>query len=93
VPPCRPAVVVVWPHLKAGTAPRPQNDLPGALADYNRGLGLDRKLAWAYAGRGLVHLAEKREAESAADFRRALELEPSLKQEIDEKVAELRAGK
>src|SRR5205823_9248388 len=55
-----------------------KSDWDGAIADFNRVLQFDPKLAKAYNGRGLAKV-EKREWDGAmADFNRALQLDPKL---------------
>jgi tetratricopeptide (TPR) repeat protein len=49
--------------------------LQGSDADYGGAIELD-PVRLAYAGRGLVHLLEKRQPQADADFARALEIDP-----------------
>jgi len=64
-----------------------------AVADYERSLALDPDQAWAYAGRGLVRLAQGRESEADADFTKALRLDPPIKNDLDQRIREVRTRK
>jgi hypothetical protein len=49
-------------------------------------------MAWAYAGRGLVRLAQGRASEADADFAKAVKLDPPLKGELDARIREIRGA-
>ena len=71
-------------------------DFKRAIADFNRALELDPKLANAYMNRGLVLLLQGNEKEAKKDFDRFRDLAPDLKNELDRSIKlarELRAEK
>ena len=63
-------------YANSGIAKLKRHDFDGAIADFNRALQLDPKLAKVYESRGLAK-REKHDLDSAiADFNRALQLDP-----------------
>jgi tetratricopeptide (TPR) repeat protein len=60
-----------------GDALAAMEDYQSAVVAYNQGIQYDQNSAAAYSGRGEVLLKARRADEAAADFARALELDPS----------------
>jgi len=66
-----------WELLARGNTCYAQNDLDGALADYEEAIRLDPNYAIAYNNRGLV-LKRKGKKEALADFDEAIRLNPKF---------------
>lgn len=62
--------------LKRGLAKQNTDDLPGALADFNKAIELDPKFAIAYNNRGLAKRMTGDLEGALADFTTAIELDP-----------------
>jgi tetratricopeptide (TPR) repeat protein len=73
-----------WAHYLAG-------DNVAALADANRAIALDAHSASAFSTRGLIRERLADAAGAIADFRKALELDPSFQQPV-EGLQRLKAG-
>ena len=59
--------------------PKPisKRKVQGALEDYNQAINLDPKAAKTYVGRGLAHAGKGDREGMIADFRKALEIDPT----------------
>lgn len=53
-----------------------QNDIPGALADYNKVIELDSKYAGAYNNRGILKAKQNDISGALADYNKVIELDP-----------------
>jgi tetratricopeptide (TPR) repeat protein len=73
-----------------GSARDAREAVEGAIADFTKAIELDAGLAAAYAGRGVMLLAQGKHAEAERDFTRGLALDPGMKALIDKRVDELR---
>jgi tetratricopeptide (TPR) repeat protein len=51
-----------------------------AIVDYNTAIELNPKLAAAYAARGIAHAAQGKEDAARADLKKALDLNPALRE-------------
>jgi tetratricopeptide (TPR) repeat protein len=60
-----------------------------AIADYDRAIELDPRLALAYASRGLTRLLQGKTVDAEKDFARCLDLDASLKPFIQERIRQL----
>jgi Tfp pilus assembly protein PilF len=66
--------------VRTGIEKQMKRDLPGALADYDRALGLDPKNLTALSNRGMVK-AERTDLDGAiADYTKAISINPDLKE-------------
>ncbi len=65
-------------YVKFGSLKKRGGNLDGALADYNRAIGLNPKLAEAWSGRGGIKRAKGDLDGALADYNRAIELKPQL---------------
>ena len=63
-------------YYNRGNAKDDKGDLDGAIADYNRAIELDPKLAIAYNNRGNAEKAKGDLSGAIADYNRAIELDP-----------------
>jgi tetratricopeptide (TPR) repeat protein len=57
-----------------------------AIADFNRAIELDPKIAWAYFNRGLTKVFLGQESEAQKDFDICLKLRPEMKPELDQRI-------
>jgi Tfp pilus assembly protein PilF len=53
------------------------------LKDYDEAVKLDPKNARIYGNRGMVKLRQGKNEEAQKDFKKAVDLEPSLKEKLD----------
>jgi Flp pilus assembly protein TadD len=58
-----------------------------AIADLNRAIELDPTEPVSYMNRGLSLTVRGRDAEAKKDFDKCLELNPALKEELEQKIA------
>jgi tetratricopeptide (TPR) repeat protein len=55
-----------------------------AIADFNRAIELNPRLAPAYGNRGFVRLLQGEDAKAQEDFDRCIKLDPALKARLDQ---------
>ena len=72
-----------------GIARTEQGRLSEALSDLNKAIGIDSGYALAYLNRGIVLWLQGKMAEADKDFHRCLELNPNLKQILEERRKEV----
>ena len=53
------------------------------MKDYDEAVKLDSKNARIYANRGAIKLRQRKTDEARKDFKRAMELDPSLKAKLE----------
>jgi tetratricopeptide (TPR) repeat protein len=53
------------------------------IADYDRAIELDPNDAQSYNNRGQAHLSKGHREQAIADFRKALELQPGLRDSLE----------
>jgi len=61
--------------------------LERAIPEFNRAIELDPQLAMAYANRGLALLRHGKDSQAEQDIGHALALDPSLKTELEQRIA------
>jgi tetratricopeptide (TPR) repeat protein len=69
-----------------GIARMNRRDFTLAVADLNKALELNSNLANSYANRGLIYLLQGKQPESQADFKRAIELDPEIKADLEVRI-------
>ena len=62
-----------------------------AIQDYNGALRINPQYARAYASRGIARLYLRRDAEAESDFKKAFDLDPSLKKSFEPLINEAKA--
>jgi tetratricopeptide (TPR) repeat protein len=65
------------------------SDLDGAIADYDKAIALNPNYAHPYAARGLTLLNIGKDQEAEQDFKKAIDLNPSLKPLIEKLADEI----
>ena len=65
-------------YLHRGVAYQLKGDLDGAIADYDRAVSLDDRLALAWHNRGMAKWKKSDRAGAASDFAAALAIDPDL---------------
>jgi len=68
-------------------------DYKSALVDYTRAIELNETFARAYANRGMILLQQNKDAEAQRDFVKCIQLDESLRPEIEKYVKETRASR
>ncbi len=68
-------------------------DYKSALVDYTRAIELNENFARAYANRGMILLQQNKDAEAQRDFVKCIQLDESLRPEIEKYVKETRASR
>ncbi len=63
-----------------------RGNLDRAIADFNRAIELDRRIARAYMNRGLVRLLQGQKSEAQKGFARCIKLRPDLKLQVDQRI-------
>lgn len=67
---------LAWAYNNRGMAKREKGDLDGAIADYNRAIGLNPQNANTYINRGVAKRVKGDFNGAMADYNRAIELNP-----------------
>ena len=62
-----------------------------AIEDYREAIRIDPRFARAYAGRGVALLYLHRDAEAETDFKKAFDLDPTLRKSFEALVNEAKA--
>lgn len=70
--------LVVKDFNNRAIACRQQNDLRGAIENYNNALRIDRESAVLYNNRGVAWFKKEEFDQAISDFNRALKIEPDL---------------
>ena len=73
-------------------AEKPAGQFNHALRDYDQAIKLDPKNARIYANRGMVKLRQGKGEDAQTDFNKAMELEPSLKEQIQSITSDQKAA-
>jgi len=64
--------------------------LERAIADFDKAIQLDPRLALAYANRGLIRLLEGKTVEAEKDFAQCVNLDASLKLFVEERIRDVK---
>src|SRR5437660_796308 len=68
-------------------------DLDGAIADYTKAIEIDPRDAQAYENLGLALLTKGKDQEAEQDFKKAIELDATLKPEIEKLSNEIKQAR
>ena len=63
-----------------------KSELERGIIEFNRAIELNPRFVLAYANRGLALLRQGKDAEAMKDFERVVELDPTLKTEVELKI-------
>jgi tetratricopeptide (TPR) repeat protein len=63
-----------------------KGELESAEGDYDKVIELNPQSAGAYAGRGILRLSQKKDAEAQADFDQCLKLNPAMKDSLNRRI-------
>ncbi len=80
-------------YLYRGQSYLNEGSLDQALQDFNAAITANPKLAWPYGLRGLVELKQGHDALAAADFYRAGQLDPKVREQCARIAEGIRASR
>jgi len=78
-------------YLGRGRLRYAQLDFDGAIKDLTKAIELDGRVPNGYMLRGFVLMMQRKDAEADADFRRAIEILPSMQAEIEAGAKQIKA--
>jgi tetratricopeptide (TPR) repeat protein len=80
-------------YYNRGAAYEDLLDYKSALADYTRAIELNENFARSYANRGMILLQQNKDADAQRDFAKGIQLDESLRTEIEKYVKATRASR